>query len=138
MSPSKTTRRAAAAMGSAALIGLAFAAPALASSEGEAHAVVQRLAGVGGSPSLPNPGPPSYNSWPNLSMATPNPGPPSYNSWPNYTPTHESRTANLVPSLDRTNVQYVQIGLGAVGGAALAAAGALVTTRQRRHRAAHA
>jgi hypothetical protein len=122
MSPITTTWRAAAGVGAAALIGLVLAGPALAS------------------PSAPNPGPPSYNSWPSLSQAQPNPGPPSYNSWPNYTPnSRDTGSTGSTVTLASDSLQYVQIGLGALGGAALTGVSAVaMASRQRRQRPVHA
>jgi hypothetical protein len=68
-------------------------------------------------------------------------GPPSYNTtWPGYTPPQLAKPVPRTPvALSSEGVQLVQVGLGAVGGAALAGAGAMALGRlHRRSVAAHA
>ncbi len=142
MSLITTTQRAAAGVGAAALIGLALGAPAVAGPASGVPALASDRASsltLQGDPSLPNPGPPSYNTWANLSRPY-NPGPPSYNSWPNYTPpSRDAGSRGRTATPGSGSLQYVQIGLGALGGAALAAVSAFaMATRQRRQRTAHA
>ena len=68
-------------------------------------------------------------------------GPPSYNSaWPGYTAPQSNGSAPRSPvALTTEGVQLAQVGLGALGGAALAGVGALALGGlHRRQRAAHA
>lgn len=90
------------------------------------------------------PGPPTFNTWKTgaaVTVAVPiapaarrhTPGPPSYNStWPGWSPPAAGGQRGTGGNATGT-LQYIQIGLGAIGGAALASAGALaVAARTRR------
>lgn len=117
-----TPRRCAYGLGAAAVLAAALAGPASA-----------------------RPEPPVYNTWTtgvaastNPAARPYNPGPPSYNTWPHQNNAHSGTSTVSVAGNAGPTLQYVQIGLGAVGGAALAAAGALTAARGRRTRLAHA
>ncbi|HEV7196158.1 MAG TPA: hypothetical protein VGN19_09470 [Pedococcus sp.] len=97
------------------------------------------------------PGPPVFNTWKAgaaLTVGVPtapaprphNPGPPSYNStWPGWSSPSTANGRVGATGGPSGTLQYLQIGLGALGGAALASAGVLtIATRTRRGRLAHA
>jgi hypothetical protein len=68
-------------------------------------------------------------------------GPPSYNSsWPGYTAPQSNDSAPRSPvTLSTEGIQLAQVGLGALGGAAVVGAGAIALGgMHRRQRAAHA
>jgi hypothetical protein len=68
-------------------------------------------------------------------------GPPSYNStWPGYTPPGQVAPAPQGPvGIASDRIELVQVGLGALGGAALAGVGTLVLAgAHRRHAPVHA
>lgn len=95
-------------------------------------------------PASARPEPPVYNARTTGVAATApaahpyNPGPPSYNTWPHQNVARADTSRASAAGGGASTLQYLQIGLGAVGGAALATAGALTTARGRRHRLAHA
>jgi hypothetical protein len=119
----------AAGAGAAALMGIAMAGPALA---------IEPTPGssVGPGAPLPNQGPPAYNTWPDTSVV-PNQGPPSYNSWPALE--HKSSVVGTASDTDGSGLDLAPLALGAIGGAGVAGAAALLAgTAIGRRRAIHA
>lgn len=117
--PSHHTRlqRLTATAGLAGALGLGLAAPTLAAPLGPGEVAAPGTSSGG------QQGPPSYNS-----------------SWPGYTAPQQQGRADPSPvALSSQGLELVQVGLGALGGAALAGAGVLaVGGVHRRQRAAHA
>src|SRR5690349_15863695 len=108
MRRTNTTRCAVTGLGAAALLGLIVAGPALADPTA--------LAAVKPTPpaAMPHQGPPAYNTWGAATM--PPQGPPSYNSWP----AQRVRPAPVVlSSPSGFDLDYAQVGAGALGGAFL-------------------
>src|SRR5690348_14429399 len=127
MRTTHSTRSAVTGLGAAGLLGLMMAGPALADPAPIGAAESTQTSAV------TRQGPPSYNHWGSATM--PMQGPPSYNSWP----AQNVRHAPVVLSTSGIDVDYAQIGVGALGGALVAGAAALVLASSRgRRRAAHA
>jgi hypothetical protein len=122
-------RKLAAGAGAAALMGIALAGPAL------AEPPLPRST-VDSGATIPNQGPPAYNTWAGTT-AVPNQGPPSYNSWPSLRSEVSPVGATLVT--DSGGFDLAPLALGALGGASVAGAAALLAgTALGRRRAIHA
>lgn len=139
-----TIRRASSALGAAAILGLALSAPALARPEPGPHAgqttVDQQAYSThygttpGSSRSLSG----SANAAEN-SVQQPKPaGPPAYNSWPNGGKVATPSQDTLVLKPIGNSIELFQVGLGALGGAALTAAAAAAMANRSRHHVVHA
>ena len=118
----------AAGAGAAALMGIALAGPALADPSPRTTS--------GSGATIPNPGPPAYNTWAG-STAVPNQGPPSYNRWPSL----RSEVAPVGATLetDGAGIDLAPLAWGALGGASVAGTAALLAgTALGRRRAIHA
>ena len=128
MRKTNATRCAVTGLGAAAVLGFIMAGPALAD-----PAAVGALKPTPPT-AMPHQGPPSYNTWGAATM--PQQGPPSYNSWP----AQKVPPASVVLSTPSAfDVDYAQVGVGALGGAFLAGVTVLgVASARGRRGAAHA
>lgn len=124
MSTSSPLRRSAYGLGAAAVLTLTLSGPASARPESPTYAGQAGTAATVVIPRAPEP-------------SAQHPGPPSFNStWPGWS--SPSDAGAPAGSAGDGTVPYLQIGLGALGGAALASAAALTVTRGRRGHLAHA
>jgi hypothetical protein len=121
-------QKVAAGAGAAVLMGITFAGPALAKPDSNEP--------VGSVATVPNQGPPVYNTWQGAT-SVPNQGPPSYNSWPSLA--HDVSPAGASTATSSVAVDLTQLAWGALGGATVAGAAALLAgTALGRRRAIHA
>ena len=142
---SRTTLcRTSSTLGAAALLGLVLAGPALARPDPDDVGSLASVPAMGATHSRPKGHiAATYDSTANavesrMQQALMPVAPPSFNSWPHGSGSPADTRAGIgqvtAPRLDETSIQYLQIGLGVVGGAALTAAAAgAVASRNRRH-----
>ena len=143
-----TLRRTSSALGAAAVLGLALSGPALARPEpgpgartAPACCVIDTTA-YGTHYGTTTVGNASHGGSANASehgSQQPQPrGLPSYNTWPDGGKGDAPGSATAVSNPVGSSIEALQVGLGALGGAALTAAAVTAMASRRRHHLAHA